>query len=82
MERCDHPGRRPAPSRVKRPLAARKVQGPVTGGPTVKQHAAHGAACPGLLIRAMSLLIEVQPPVGPSQRGRGKRSPLDNYYVT
>ncbi|CAB1414390.1 unnamed protein product [Pleuronectes platessa] len=27
-------------------------------------------------------LIEVQPPVGPSQRGRGKRSVPNNYYVT
>lgn len=56
--------------------------GALTGGPTAKHHAARGDACPGLLIPAKLPLIEVQPPVGPSQRDRGKRSVLDNYYVT
>lgn len=54
----------------------------LTGRPTVKLHAAHGDDCPGLLLPAKPLLIEMQPPVGPSQRDWGKRSVLNNYYVT
>lgn len=56
--------------------------GALTGRPTVKLHAAHGDAYPGPLFPAKPLLIEVRPPVGPSQRDRGKGSVLNNYYVT
>lgn len=59
-----------------------RPHGALTGRPTVKRHAAHGDAGPGPQFPAKPLLIEVQPPVGPSQRGRGKRSVLNNYYVT
>ncbi len=57
--------------------------GALRGRPTVKLPAAHGDCLPRAAVPpAKPLLIEVQPPVGPSQRDRGKRSVLNNYYVT
>uniref|UniRef100_UPI001ED81C5E thymus-specific serine protease n=1 Tax=Scatophagus argus TaxID=75038 RepID=UPI001ED81C5E len=47
--------------------------GALTGRPTIKLRAAHGVACPGPLYPAKPLLIEVQPPVGPSQQVRRER---------
>lgn len=54
----------------------------LTDRPTAQLHAAHGDDCPGPLLPAEPLLIEMQPPVGPAQQGRGERSVLNNYYVT
>lgn len=56
--------------------------GALTGDPTLKQHAARGAPCPGPLRPRKPLLIEVQPPVGAAQRAPGKGSVQNNYYVT
>lgn len=56
--------------------------GALTGDPRFKLHAARGDPCPGPLHPCKPLLIEVQPPVGASQRDPGKGSVQNNYYVT
>lgn len=83
-ERCDHLCKKPAHCRVKRPPGRRDGARPHTRPPAFKLPAARGDAWPGPapLYPAKPLLIEVQPPVGPSQRDPGKRSVLNNYYVT
>lgn len=82
LELCDHPRRKAAPCGVESPPRLQGRRGALAGGPTAKHRAAHRAACPGLLIPAKPLLIEKQPPVGPSQQGPGEKNVLDNYHVT
>lgn len=82
VELCDHPCRTAARCGVKRAVNGCELRGPHRRPRVQTARRPRRPLCPGPLRPCEPLLIEVQPPVGASQRGPGKGSVQNNYYVT
>lgn len=82
VELCDHPCRTAARCGVKRAVNGCELRGPRRRPRVQTARRPRRPLCPGPLRPCEPLLIEVQPPVGASQRGPGRGSVQNNYYVT